>query len=373
MKLSLADFSENGLVFVGGAIKATGNGKIEGYVAPFGSINDLDAQGEFFSANTDFDLESGIKPQLLLHHGMTGLKAKKIGRLTLSKRDGGIWGEGYVTTTTKAGEQIYADVVAGKMSFSSGSMPHVVQYKPAAKGREIINWPIGEVSLTPSPVNQSGAARAFAMKGLEIPESVKGMFQEMVDAPPSRWKLNDFFEQAICKIDAIEDASELMGQDVDVKPLIKEAVAEYAASLLESVYHDFDIEETQEESVKALITLAQVSAPIPRIIAFEEHARIVQDAMKAFSNRMKIVFGFDAQDATKAKRLTAKRREKMETARNSAASIAQELTPILEETTPVAIVAPDVVVTGKSLSKEQLEIYHNSVRMRAEQYGVNVQ
>ncbi|MBK9219394.1 MAG: hypothetical protein IPL70_13845 [Uliginosibacterium sp.] len=85
------------VVTTGPALKALGDGKIGGYLVMFGDATktDLSAMADYFTPDTDFDLEDGTgKATVLYHHGMDAtLKRRKLGRADLRTDDVGVWME----------------------------------------------------------------------------------------------------------------------------------------------------------------------------------------------------------------------------------------------------------------------------------------
>lgn len=175
------------LVYFGGAVKALGSGKIGGDVAPFGSPSDVDRQLEFFSASTDFGLDISTKARVVYHHGFDKRFGKKrLGVADLALGSDAVKGQTSLDLTDPLHQWLYEQAGQGKLFWSSGSAPHLIE-KRAVKGAvtEITSWPIIEVSLTTSPINPK--ARAYPLKALiESPEGVaSGASSDLSPASPA--------------------------------------------------------------------------------------------------------------------------------------------------------------------------------------------
>ena len=146
---------------LGGAVKSMGSGgKVCGYLIVFAdqSTPDISPMRDYFTLKgTDLDLESGIRPPVLYHHGLDAtLKRRKIGRAELSKDEIGVWIEAQLELRDAFEKSIYELAQKGKLSWSSGSVGHLVERKKVGDAHEILSWPIAEASLTPTPAEPRG-------------------------------------------------------------------------------------------------------------------------------------------------------------------------------------------------------------------------
>ena len=142
------------LVTIGGELKALGDGRIGGYLVRFGTADETDLTGDYFTAETDFDLDDGTgKSTVLYHHGLDEtLKRRKLGRADLRLDDAGVWMEAQLKLRDDYDRAIYGMVEAGKMGLSSGTAPHLVEREPMGKAQHITRWPLGlDASITPIP------------------------------------------------------------------------------------------------------------------------------------------------------------------------------------------------------------------------------
>lgn len=173
------------LAFYGGAVKALGNGKVGGYLVKFSGPQDPDLQRDYFTKETEFFIESGdVRPILYRHGAHPVIKSKKLGKATLTIDDVGVFVEGELDVRDKYVRAIYSLVEKGYLGWSSGSMAHLVTREPNGKSFNVKSWPLGEATLTPSPVE--GRTSAFTLKDLEpdeldIDAVVKSLDQEEFD------------------------------------------------------------------------------------------------------------------------------------------------------------------------------------------------
>jgi len=142
------------LVTIGGELKALGDGRIGGYLVRFGTPDTPDLTGDYFTADTDFDLDDGTgKSTVLYHHGLDAkLGRRKLGRADLRQDEVGVWMEAQLAMRDEYDRAIYDLVNAGKMGLSSGTAPHLVEREPMGKANHITRWPLGlDASITPIP------------------------------------------------------------------------------------------------------------------------------------------------------------------------------------------------------------------------------
>lgn len=147
------------LVFYGGAVKALGDGRVGGYGVLFTSADDPDLQGDFFTKSTDLELEGRESLLTMWDHGLDSvLKRRRLGRATHKVEDVGVWFETKLNEADDYEKAVYGLAKAGKLGWSTGSAPHLVERVPVKKAFELKSWPIIEVSLTHMPVEPRTAA-----------------------------------------------------------------------------------------------------------------------------------------------------------------------------------------------------------------------
>lgn len=127
-----------------------GEGRVGGYLVIWGSPEQRDLQGEYFTPETELGLDWYAQRPVLYHHGLDGnLKAAVIGVIdTLRRDETGLWAEAQLDLRQRYVRTVQKLVDRGILGWSSGSLPHLVDV--ADDGR-IKHWPIVEGSLTPAP------------------------------------------------------------------------------------------------------------------------------------------------------------------------------------------------------------------------------
>lgn len=147
------------LVFYGGAVKALGDGRVGGYGVLFTSADDPDLQGDFFTKSTDLELDGRESLLAIWDHGLDPvLKRRRLGRAKYKIDDVGVWFETRLNESDDYEKAIYSLAKAGKLGWSTGSAPHLVERVPVKKAFELKAWPIIETSLTHMPVEPRTAA-----------------------------------------------------------------------------------------------------------------------------------------------------------------------------------------------------------------------
>jgi phage head maturation protease len=148
------------LIVMGGSVKALGAGKVGGHLVLYGDATTPDLSGykDYFTAATEYDIEPGERRGMYWAHGQDPkLGVKKIGTLTITPDEHGLWVEGVLDMADKYQQSIYEMAEKGKLGWSSGAPSHLVARKAVeVKGvtvHEITHWPIAEGSLTPTPAD----------------------------------------------------------------------------------------------------------------------------------------------------------------------------------------------------------------------------
>lgn len=141
--------------------------EIEGLAIPFGGpFAGKDFDGEDFGPDTDFafDLYPQGRP-LIYDHGIDAkVKLTVQGRqIEHEMHDEGVWARAQLDKSAKYHATVAKLIAAGKLFFSSGSVPHLVE--TAANGH-IKRWPWTELSLTPTPANPWAAVYPVKMTDL---------------------------------------------------------------------------------------------------------------------------------------------------------------------------------------------------------------
>ncbi|MCA0457848.1 MAG: phage major capsid protein [Chloroflexi bacterium] len=153
-------------------------GRVGGYLVVWGSPQQRDLQGEYFSPESELGLDWYEQRPVLYHHGLDGkMKAAVIGVIDRLQADmTGIWAEAQLDLRQKYVRTVLKLVEKGILGWSSGSLPHLVE---VADDGHIKRWPIVEGSLTPTPaeprrtdvhtLKSAYAALGLATDRLDIP------------------------------------------------------------------------------------------------------------------------------------------------------------------------------------------------------------
>lgn len=177
------------LVFYGGAVKAMGNGKLGGYLVEFSDPVTLkgapDLDREFFAADTDYDMHEGKTATVYYDHGRDPvLKRRKLARGPMSVDDIGVWIETQLEMRDNYEKAIYKLAELGKLGWSSGSAPHLVERKAVAGFTKIVAWPLGDdASLTVQPSNwRSQAVTLKSVSPITIDQLITEVETKEVEA-----------------------------------------------------------------------------------------------------------------------------------------------------------------------------------------------
>lgn len=144
--------SNDSIVLLGGAVKAKGEGKVGGYLVLFGSEEEKDLSGEFFTKSTDFDTDFPGRATPYYHHGLdpeVGVRKLSETKAEIGVDDVGVWIDAQLNMRDKYAAAVYKMADEEKLGWSSGTAPHLVETKESG---EILHWPLGlDASLTPTP------------------------------------------------------------------------------------------------------------------------------------------------------------------------------------------------------------------------------
>ena len=148
------------LINFGGEVKAVGDSGVEGYIVRFSTQADPDLTRDFFTRETDFDMEFPGKSSVYYDHGMNAhLKRRKIGKATLATDETGVFVKAELEKRDQYEAKVLEMAKAGKLGWSSGTANHLVEREPVGEAKRIVSWPLGlDASLTPTPAEPRNLA-----------------------------------------------------------------------------------------------------------------------------------------------------------------------------------------------------------------------
>jgi len=166
------------LVYLGGEVKALGDGRVGGYLVRFTNPDDVDLEGEYFDASTDYG--PAKESATYYNHGMDAkLGRRTLGSGPLKSDDVGVWVEAQLQLRDEYEKAVYQLAKAGKLGWSSGTAAHLVEREQKGEAVHITRWPLGlDASLTPTPAEPRNMAMplkvwAESVKGLEVVPEVE--------------------------------------------------------------------------------------------------------------------------------------------------------------------------------------------------------
>lgn len=158
------------LIALGGACKSLpqrGPGWFSGLGVIYSSENDPDLVGEFFTKNTRCGLQPGNVVNTFYRHGQNPkLGRKQLTVASFSEEREGIRFTGRLDLTDPFQQRIDRLIEKGKMGLSTGSMGHLTSKEQRGKAAELTSWPIGELSITPTPCEPRTMQRLIPLKSL---------------------------------------------------------------------------------------------------------------------------------------------------------------------------------------------------------------
>ena len=139
-------------------VRQLGENRIGGYGVVFGTPEERDLYGDYFTAQTDFWLDEYKDQPVIYDHALGALpldmpqdtpRRAKLGRVVKALVDTvGVWIEAVIEDHNEWVQAVLSLIDQGVMHWSSGSVPHLVEYAP---DNQILSWPVVEMSVTPTP------------------------------------------------------------------------------------------------------------------------------------------------------------------------------------------------------------------------------
>jgi HK97 family phage major capsid protein len=169
------EINDDAVTIYGDAIKALGDGRVGGYLVRFTSDADPDLAGEYFAKDTDYG--DATQSAVYYHHGLDPIMGKRrLGKAELKPDDVGIWAEAQLGLRDEYEKFIYDMAEKGKLGWSSGTAPHLVEKEAKGKAIQITRWPLGlDASLTPTPAEYRNSV---------VPLKSLSMIKPLMDGMP---------------------------------------------------------------------------------------------------------------------------------------------------------------------------------------------
>ena len=187
---------------------------------PFGGhLGGKDAQGEFFTPETDIMLNIGdVRPVLYYHgdlpSGRADPKPQAIGKATATRKDkDGWWFDVVIDKTKKFAQRIWTAAVQGLAKASAGGIGHLLRRNELTG--ELFTWPVAELTLIDKgqgrlPANELAtvslktvyeeAEMELPEAFVEKPESLEADAEKEVEVEPEAKKDNTSIAAAIAAV-----------------------------------------------------------------------------------------------------------------------------------------------------------------------------
>jgi hypothetical protein len=310
----MSDVNEEIILPVYAVKRDDGEWELEVFAAPYGSPEDRDSQGEYFSHRTKFHLDK-FKPAAVSYHGYgedrrPSPRPEYIGRtVKAEERNDGVWLRVMLDKASKTAAQLWTSAKTGaaKLVASSGSVAHLVR---TAKSGEILEWPMAEISIWEwkPGLNQSNKrAVAFAaMKavydeaGLTLPLDIEPTPEAAADSADG----SSAESGAAAKGESIDKHLESteMGKEttgIDIDAIVQGAVAanideRVQASVTAALKADADARQAEQEREAAV--KAQIEEAVTKTAEqlATKHAEELEAAKKEAAEGRRLPSGTDA-------------------------------------------------------------------------------
>lgn len=290
--------AEDKLIYFGSPVKAIklddGSVKFSGYLITFGDENNTDLTGDYFTPGTYFG--PAEKSDGYFNHRMpvyadnlSFAYTELLGQVDLKKDDRGVLAEIIMKAHDEYEEAIIAAGLAGKLGWSSGTAPHLVDREPAASGKawHVKRWPLGaDASLTPTPAEPKNMV--VSLKSISVPQRDDAA-QVKREGPEEVKTVKSETKQEITKMEITEDKLQ------DIVTQAAEAGAKKAiADLPEPIKKTDVVQVTLDEGDREFKTLAEQCQAVknfytslgrnvhPRILGLQaKEAKAIQGASES--------------------------------------------------------------------------------------------
>lgn len=234
------------LITFGSEVKALGDGKVAGYLVRFSSAEEPDLEGDYFTIDTDFG-DTAVTDVYYQHGYDVKLGKRRLTKGDMKEDDIGVWIEAQLSMRDEYERAIYALVEAGKLGWSSGTAPHLVEREKKGDAHFIKTWPLGlDASLTPNPAeprNEVIPLKSYLDELAEAPEA-----EGAGDAPPEGGDAVEQVQEA--PIQPIE-----RHEDKTMPEITQEQLEEFAAKAGKA---------GAEEALKSLPTINDAGVAVVR-------------------------------------------------------------------------------------------------------------
>lgn len=217
------------LVFYGGAVKALGDGKLGGYLVEFSDpemkTGSPDLDRDFFAVDTDYDLEENKSATVYYDHGRDPvLKRRKLAKAKMVPDSVGVWVETQLAMRDDYEKAVYRLAEMGKLGWSSGTAPHLVERKRVGNFMKIVTWPLGDdASLTPMPASHSQTNRVVALKSIKHVD-----LQDLINPEEELIPPPQFASKALDEALSAAYTDDLETHSLKVATAVEELLAHYA-------------------------------------------------------------------------------------------------------------------------------------------------
>ena len=266
--------SKSGMVSFGDTVKAVkmddGNVKLAGYLVRFGDATKTDLTHDYFTAQTDYgEIE---KSDGYFNHrmpirfgGKQIVYGDQLPDVKLSKDDVGIFAEIILGARNEYEKMIAEMGFAGKLGWSSGTAPHLVDRKQVGNAWEITRWPLGlDASLTPTPAEPRNMV--IPLKSLSVTQVTEAQAEQ---DKPERAVVPDTQTNIIGVIKMEIEETKLQ----EMLAQAAEAGATKAIAATEPVKTSGNVQVVTDEGDREFKTLA-------------EHARAVKDFTTSYGRKV---------------------------------------------------------------------------------------
>lgn len=299
-------------VVFGSEVKLYEDGTVEGYLVQFGRPEEADFDGDYFTTETDFDVDwgEGGKSTVYFNHGLDPLvgKSKLCGgqKAVLTLKNEGVWIEAKLKEGERYDEMVKRLMQKRRVGWSSGVPAHLVEKEAREGAHWVKKWSLGtDASLTHTPNDWRNVATLKSLA--EVLEALPEDGDARAVSADEQGGVSEHVEQ-VSEVKAVSTSVESDNMEqVKTERLISatieavagqmkmvmsddEKVAAKAAALEAYTKMCGDSEQDEEQAMKAVTDPAFIEeiAAITRRVTAVENGR-VEDAVKsAFAARQPV-------------------------------------------------------------------------------------